>query len=277
MVDHNETNTAVASDDSISASTSKNWFSWLTRVGPAIVVAAVVLGPGSIVSASRVGCEYGLDLLWVVPFAGLLMIGMTMGSMMIGVCNKKTLCQSVADTLGRPAAWIVGGSLMIAITLFQASNNNAMLMAAGGFVGPTTLDDLSPLTKTSLLLIVNLLIIAIVILGRRDLYRLVERMMAVLVGMMVVAFGLSMIASQPSISEIAVGLVPKIASASDAGSPGGGTTAAVSWLSVGAMIATTFSVAGAFYQSYQVKEKGWTQADLRAVWSTVSSASHRWR
>ncbi|WP_442509944.1 NRAMP family divalent metal transporter [Novipirellula sp. SH528] len=262
MVDHSETNTAVASDGSISASAPKNWFSWFTRVGPAIVVAAVVLGPGSIVSASRVGCEYGLDLLWVVPFAGLLMIGMTMGSMMIGVCNQKTLCQSVADTFGRPAAWIVGGSLMIAITLFQASNNNAMLMAAGGFVGPSTLDDLSPLAKTSLLFLVNLLIIAIVVLGRHDLYRLVERMMAVLVGMMVVAFGLSMIASQPSISEIGMGLIPKLAAGGEA-SESGSTAAAVSWLSIGAMIATTFSVAGAFYQSYQVKEKGWTQADLR--------------
>ncbi len=262
MLDNSETNQSRTNDDSSPRPSSTGWLSRFARIGPAIVVAAVVLGPGSIVSASRVGCEYGLDLLWVVPLAGLLMIGMTMASMMIGVCSQKTLCQSVADTFGRPAAWLVGGSLMIAVTLFQASNNNAMLMAAGGFVGPSTLDDLSPIAKSMLLLLVNVGIIAIVVLGRRDLYRIVERLMAVLVGMMVLAFGLSMIASQPSISEIAMGLVPKLAVSTETSSAGG-TAAAVSWLSIGAMIATTFSVAGAFYQSYQVKEKGWGPKDLR--------------
>ena len=69
----------------------------LRRIGPAIIVAAVVLGPGSIVGASKVGCEYGLDLLWVVPLAGLLMIAMTTASMIIGATSEKTLCQSVAD------------------------------------------------------------------------------------------------------------------------------------------------------------------------------------
>ena len=54
------------------------WWGRLARIGPAIVIAAVVLGPGSIVSASRVACEYGMSLLWVVPLAGLLMTGMTL-------------------------------------------------------------------------------------------------------------------------------------------------------------------------------------------------------
>ncbi|MFG0262036.1 MAG: NRAMP family divalent metal transporter [Novipirellula sp. JB048] len=265
MLDNSETNQSQANEESQSEPSSGSsgvWLRRLARIGPAIVVAAVVLGPGSIVSASRVGCEYGLDLLWVVPLAGLLMIGMTMASMMIGVVGQKTLCQSVADSFGRPAAWLVGGSLMIAVTLFQASNNNAMLMAVGGFVDRSTLDGLSPLTRSLLLLLVNIGIIAIVVLGRRDLYRIVERLMAVLVGMMVIAFGLSMIASQPAVSDVAMGLVPKLAVSSGADA-GGGTAAAVSWLSIGAMIATTFSVAGAFYQSYQVKEKGWGEKDLR--------------
>ena len=101
-------------DPGLSLTNSRNT---IFRIGPAIVVAAVVLGPGSIVTASRVGCEYGLSLLWVVPLAGILMIGMTMAAMLIGVSKQETLCTSVANAFGRPAAWIVGISSMGVITL----------------------------------------------------------------------------------------------------------------------------------------------------------------
>jgi len=230
----------------------------LQRIGPAIVVAAVVLGPGSIVSASRVGCEFGLNLLWVVPLAGALMIAMTTASMIVGVTSKQTLCESVATRFGRPVAFLVGTSLLVAITLFQASNNNALLMAAEGFMADDARLALGPLGRSSWLLAINGGVIAMLLMGKRNLYRYIERSMAVLVGMMVLAFGLTMLVAGPSLIEIAKGLIPSVTAISGDNVPG-----AVSWMSVGALMATTFSVAGAFYQSYQVREKGWTEADLR--------------
>tara|TARA_R110002049_G_scaffold27321_2_gene94171 strand:+ start:342780 stop:344072 length:1293 start_codon:yes stop_codon:yes gene_type:complete len=236
----------------------------LRRIGPAIVVAAVVLGPGSIVSASKVGCEFGLELLWVVPLAGALMIAMTTASMIIGATCEKTLCQSVADSFGRPAACAVGAALLIAITLFQASNNNALLMAAEGFLsdenGRGQDLGLSSLARTAVLLLVNLGVIALLLLGKRNLYRYIERSMAVLVGLMVLAFGMTMIVAGPSLLEIVWGFVPSFPVGTDGES---GAPAGTSWMSVGALMATTFSVAGAFYQAYQVREKGWTPQDLR--------------
>lgn len=238
----------------------------LKRIGPAVVVAAVVLGPGSIVSASRVGCEFGLALLWVVPLAGVLMIAMTTAAMIVGATSEKTLCQSVADSFGRPVAYAVGAAMLIAITLFQASNNNALLMAAEGFVD-SEVDHaavtsqglgLSSLTRTIVLLMVNVGVISLLVLGKRNLYRSIERSMAVLVALMVLAFGLTMFVAGPSLVEIAQGFIPKLTVESSSGDAG-----AASWMSVGALMATTFSVAGAFYQAYQVREKGWTREDLR--------------
>ena len=241
----------------------------LKRVGPAIVVAAVVLGPGSIVNASRVGCEYGYQLLWVVPLAGILMMAMTSASMAIGVLSPRTLCTAVADSFGRPAAWAVGTSLLIAIILFQASNNNALLMAAEGFWEPSPGTVVGPLGKSLLLLLVNAAVIVLLTVGGRHLYRWVERAMAVLVGAMVVAFALSMFASSPDLAEIAGGLVPSLhveAAADPAAATAADVTSAsdtISLLSIAGLMATTFSVAGAFYQSYQVREKGWAMGDLR--------------
>lgn len=242
----------------------------LMRIGPAVVVAAVVLGPGSIVGASRVGCQYGYQLLWVVPLAGMLMMAMTIAAMAIGVLGKETPCQAVASRFGRPAAWLVGGMLMGAVTLFQASNNNALLMALEGFgMDPTFGTDVeldSPAGRAlrgGMLLGINLLVIVMLIAGRRDLYRRVERAMAILVAAMVVAFLTNLLAARPSAAGVAGGFIPRLSSgsvAAPAESPAGD---GVSWLAVGALIATTFSVAGAFYQAYQVREKGWTGRDLR--------------
>ena len=44
-------------------------------VGPAIIVACIVLGPGSILTSSKVGCQFGFEMAWVLLAAGILMFG----------------------------------------------------------------------------------------------------------------------------------------------------------------------------------------------------------
>ncbi|KAA5544287.1 divalent metal cation transporter [Roseiconus nitratireducens] len=243
------------------------FLSLLRRIGPAIVVAAVVLGPGSIVSASRVGCQYGYQLLWLVPLASLLMISLTVTSMAIGVSQRETPCGAVASAFGRPIAWLVGGAMLVAITMFQASNNNAMLMAAEGFMDPVDTQAGQPaaasalssrLVRTAVPLVFNFAIIGLLWASRRDLYRVIEKTMAVLVAAMVVAFAINLWFASPTLNGILSGLIPSL--------PRGSTAEGidtVSWMASGALVATTFSVAGAFYQSYQVREKGWNVSDFR--------------
>lgn len=44
---------------------------YLKAVGPAIVISAVVVGPGSVTTASSMGASYGYKLLWVIILAAL--------------------------------------------------------------------------------------------------------------------------------------------------------------------------------------------------------------
>ncbi|MEM9826890.1 MAG: Nramp family divalent metal transporter [Planctomycetota bacterium] len=238
------------------------WRSWL-KLGPAIIVAAVVLGPGSIVNASRVGCRYGYDLLWVVVLAGLLMAAMTSAAMQIGVISGETPCDFLRRRVGRFAAWLVGGSLMIAIVLFQASNNHAIAMALEG----SSIASEGSSAAIPSILVLNVAVMIFVISGRRNLYRWIERSMMLLVGVMLLAFLLTLVFVRPSLGEVASGLIPRFSlslfSAGD--SQGGGTAGGdvLDWMSVAALVATTFSVAAAFFQTYQVRERGWTIGDLQ--------------
>ncbi|MEL6106929.1 MAG: divalent metal cation transporter [Planctomycetota bacterium] len=237
------------------------WLKLLRRSGPAIIVAAVVLGPGSIVTASKVGCEFGYQLLWLLPFAIAMMVSMTLTAMAVGTTQDQTPCQAVAQAFGRPMAWLVGIAMAIAVTLFQASNNNALLMAAEGFVGPL---DSRPIptpvaiaVRTGVPLLFNGFVIALLWASRREMYQIIERAMGWLVATMVLAFAVNLYFAKPSFAALLRGFIPSIPTVDS------GEQASTSWMTAGAMIATTFSVAAAFYQSYQVREKGWRKSELK--------------
>ncbi len=57
-------------------------------IGPGLIIASVVLGPGSITVASRIGSEYGYSFLWVIVLATVFMITYTSMSARFGVVNS---------------------------------------------------------------------------------------------------------------------------------------------------------------------------------------------
>ena len=99
-------------------------------MGPAIIVAAVVLGPGSILTSSRVGAQFGWFGLPVLLVAVVLMIGMVALAARLGVAYERSLCSELATRLGRPVAIAVALALFLIVALFQSSNNIAVI---GGF------------------------------------------------------------------------------------------------------------------------------------------------
>ncbi len=219
----------------------------LQSVGPAIVVAAVVLGPGSILTSSKVGAGYGFAGVPVVFGAALLMIGMVALAARIGVVYERSACDELADRLGRPVAVFIGVILFVLVALFQSSNNIAVVAGLLPIVELLRGGESIPVIGQVLLLVAfNLFVIATLYL-MRDLYKSIEKLMKWLIGVMVVAFIINFIvAYMISRDYEPVGSVDK-----------GDLFALLG------MIGTTFSVGGAFYQSYLVKEKGWGIQDAK--------------
>ena len=77
---------------------------WWRLIGPALITACVVFGPGSLLITSNVGARYGYELLWLLVLTGVLMgTFMTMAAR-VGVMGGATPCTLIAGRLGRPAA-----------------------------------------------------------------------------------------------------------------------------------------------------------------------------
>lgn len=224
----------------------------LKSVGPAIIVAAVVLGPGSILTSSKVGATFGIIGFPVVLGAAVLMIGMVALSARVGVIYDDSPCEEISNRLGRPVSVLIGLALFLIVALFQSSNNIALIggieplfveESAGQVQTPETLS--VPL-RAGILVGANLLIIASLYL-MRNLYKSIESIMKILMGLMTIAFLVNflVVIAKPRPFEPVT--------------PQG----ELDWIPLLGMIGTTFSVGGAFYQAYLVKEKGWGLAEAR--------------
>ena len=54
---------------------------WYQAIGPAVITACVVIGPGSILTSSNVGATQGYGMAWVVVLSVIFMLTfMTMGA-----------------------------------------------------------------------------------------------------------------------------------------------------------------------------------------------------
>ena len=226
--------------------------------GPAIIVASVVLGPGSILTSSRVGCDFGYGLLWVVIVAVILMIGMTAVAARIGTGLSTTPCEEIARRAGRPLAALIGIVLFAVVACFQFSNNVAVVAALEPYTGRMTTGAIT------LLVALNVLVLA-ALFGCKNLYRPVEWTMKILVGLMMIAFLGNAVLARPEFAQLVAGFVPRLPEglASDLLPRRSASGIVDPLLPVQGLIGTTFSVAGAFYQAYLVRQKGWTNADLR--------------
>jgi Mn2+/Fe2+ NRAMP family transporter len=235
----------------------------LRSIGPALIVACVVVGPGSILTSSKVGCQFGYQMIWLLLAAALLMVGAMAAAARVGVAFDDSPCTELARRLGRPVAAAAGLSVFCITACFQFSNNLGVLAAIEPLAGDST--D----RNTWTLVLLNAVLIGC-LFGFKKLYRPLEKLMMLMVAVMLGGFAANLLLARPSLAGVLEGLVPNLPDElSGAFFPrlvtdAAGTAQLVDpWIVVQGLTVTTFSIAGAFYQAYLVKEKGWTPGDLK--------------
>lgn len=222
----------------------------LKDIGPAIIVAAVVLGPGSILVSSQVGAEFGFPALAILLLACLLMFGMVTMSARIGVAFDRTPGEELAARLGRIPSLLVGLALFGIVAIFQSSNNMAIIAGLEPLLSKADWFN-SAATKISILVSVNVAVL-LALYCSRDLYVRVEKLMKFLIVIMMAAFVLNFIfvCLNPPALQPTTTVDDEISKSK------------FNYLLLAGLFGTTFSVAGAYYQAYLVREKGWTRSDL---------------
>lgn len=207
-------------------------------LGPALITAALVFGPGSITTASSLGAGFSYQLLWIPVIATILMLCFVDLSVRIGLTTDRGPIGTVSSHTSRIVGVLVAIGAVLIVSSFQAGNSVGTGAAANVlFNGDTKL----------WAIIFTVLAIAFVWLP--GFYSKLEILMVAIIGIMVVAFVLTAIVAQPDPGAMLAGLVPSLPTGSEA-------------LVVGA-VATTFSIVGAFYQIQLVRQRGWGPDDYK--------------
>lgn len=230
---------------------------WWRAIGPGLITASVVFGPGSLLMSSNVGATYGYTLIWVLVLTAVLMATYVTMCARIGVSGDGTPCQLVAARAGRPLAVLIGLTVCGICTAFQFTNNVAIAATATAIGLPDTF-------ASSIVLLILLNGTAVVFLySLTQVYRWIERLMIFMVGLMLIAFAVNLLKVRPDVLGVLSGLVPSAPEGVELRLPTRDEEGAIidPLFRVAALMATTFSVAAAFYQGSLVREKGWTPRD----------------
>ena len=208
------------------------------KIGPGLVTACVIIGPGSILTSSKVGAVDGYSRIWVVVLAVFFMLTYINLGMRLGAVSGISNGDLIRQHMSRWFAIVIGFCVFFIAAAYQFGNNlgaHSALSAYSDFkYWPLLLNALS----------------LVFLFGFKNLYKLLERTMTFFVALMLVAFTLNLILAKPDPAAIAAGLNPF----------GGGSNIGLPLLG---LVGTTFVINAAFYQSYLVRFKGWTAADLK--------------
>lgn len=215
---------------------------WWQRIGPGLVTACVVIGPGSILTSSKLGSEHGYSMIWVVLVSVIFMLVYTSLGAKLGAVTNESTCTLLAQNVGRPLTVLIGCGVFFISAAYQFGNNLGVHSALENYTD----------FKYGIV-IFNAISIAF-LFGFKNLYKLIERLMSVFVGLMLASFAINLFFAKPHLLEMAEGIIP---------SSNGGSTDSILNISLLGLVGTTFVITAAFYQSYLARFKGWTVKDLK--------------
>ena len=96
---------------------------WYRALGPGLITACVVIGPGSILTSSKVGAEQGYSMSWVVLASAVFMLTFIQMAARLGVVAKESPGQLLVARAGRWLAGLIGVSIFFVASAFQFGNN----------------------------------------------------------------------------------------------------------------------------------------------------------
>ncbi len=206
------------------------WKQWLSSIIPGILTLAVVFGPSKITITTKLGSEFGYSMLWIIVVAIFFMAVFTAISSRIGLATSQSVITTIKNKWGKYAGVIIGLGIFLVTVSFQAGN------AIGTAV---SLHELTGLSIKFWVIGSSAVCIALLFLKR--FYKMLEKIMITIVILMLSSFIITCIIAQPSAMDTLKGFLPQI--------PDGSPPLII------AFIASTFSIVGAFYQSYLVQER----------------------
>ncbi len=234
----------------------------LRSIGPAALVTAAFIGPGTVTTCTLAGAGYGYALLWALLFSVIATIVLQEMAARLGIVARKDLGEALKAQFPRGAGRIVSVLLVLsAIGIGNAAYETGNIL--GGVLGlEAVFGELSLFASGNFSIglwgpAIGIIAFALLWLGT---YRKLERILVAMVIIMSVVFLATMALLSPPLGEIVKGMfVPKV--------PLGAI------LTVTGLVGTTVVPYNLFLHSAVVQERWKSSNDLKAarldIWISI--------
>lgn len=176
---------------------------WLKNLGPGFLVTAAFIGPGTITTASKAGAEFGFALVWALVFSVFATIVLQEMCARLGLASGQGLGESIRTTFENPVArCLTIGLVVVAITFGNAAFQTGNVVGAAG-----GLETLTGLNQQVWAIVIGVGAFVLLACGA---YKVLERVLMVLVVLMSVVFLLTAIIVEPDYWAVLAGIVPSV-------------------------------------------------------------------
>jgi Mn2+/Fe2+ NRAMP family transporter len=225
------------------------WGRRLRLVGPGIVIAVTGVGAGDMISSLVAGTTFGTVLIWAIVIGAFLKFALTEGIGRWYMASGETILKGW-HMLGRGATWYFLVYLFIVTFVFGAAVTSTAALGVDAMF-----PNMLPIWAWAALhAILGFVVVGI---GRYDLF---ERIMKVIAAVKFGAIILLAILLTPSLTELALGLVPRI--------PEGGF---INAMAIIGGVGGTYTLAS---YTYWVRERGWRQTSWILTMRTDAAAGY---
>jgi len=163
----------------------------MKALGPAIIVVAGIIGPGTITTMSVVGADFGFKALWIVTLACIFAYIYQEPATRITLQTGMSILEGIRKFIGKPVSIFLFVTVLIGAIAFQAGNFTGAALALNYFVPEVSI----PIWALTMALAA----LVIVWIG---VYNIIENINKVLIALMIIAFVLTAFTAGPESSGI---------------------------------------------------------------------------
>lgn len=222
---------------------------WFNNIGPATLIAAAFIGPGTVTICSLAGATHGYTLLWALTLSVIATIVLQEMSARLGIITQQGLGESIRTEVSNPILKAIAVALILtAIILGNAAYEAGNI--SGAVLGASVTPDMdTAIIRKTLTLLIGVTAFVFLWIGK---YKWLEKLLITLVLIMSISFVVAAIMSNPNTNQLWKGMFrPSIPNDS--------------LLTIIGLIGTTVVPYNLFLHASLVKEKWRGAQDLAAV------------
>jgi Mn2+/Fe2+ NRAMP family transporter len=220
----------------------------LAAVGPGLFLIGYNIGTGSVTTMAMTGAEHGMSLFWALLLSCIFTFILMVAYGKVTLVTGKTALYNIKTEFGY--GWLLAAYILVALVIGEL----LALIGVMGIVADLTQEGIRLAFNGAIVdrfWIIFFFTVSLCLLLWYGRYRAFEKVLTAFVIIMGLSFLVVFVMVRPSISAVALGMIPRIPD-----TPG-------AFGLVAAIAGTTCSAAVFIMRSTIVAEKGWTVNDLR--------------